>query len=379
MASGLAGDLTVMPMEDLVLYLGNRQLSGVLILRREQVQKRAVIQDGQVISTSSSDPREYLSQFLINFGHLTEEQVTAAMRLQNDEKLPFGRALLKLGLLPEETVKSTVVLKARETLLEVFRWPQGQFEFNVGPTHPDEDGVAARVPMLDLHREGQFRETAWQAIRQTFPTGSLTLKLDQARLGREQIGQMDQKLFDAVKEGLSIDELVFSLHTTDFHLYQRLYALYRKGAIAPGPEKVASRPASRNDLGVVGEEMPVTGLLNHAREFFQEGRFAESEVLCQRILEMGDMPGAMELLKQSEAALLDMLRVQLPQESIPELAVEASRIRGPDLSPPEKYLLSRVDGLRDIRGIVHVAPLRELDALKYFQRFVEGGLVRFRE
>ena len=45
------------------------------------------------------------------------------------------------------------------------------------------------------------------------------------------------------------------------------------------------------------------------------------------------------------------------------------------LTAPERYLLSRVEGKRDLPSLINVSPLRELEALAHFQRFVEMGLV----
>jgi hypothetical protein len=46
------------------------------------------------------------------------------------------------------------------------------------------------------------------------------------------------------------------------------------------------------------------------------------------------------------------------------------------LSAPERYLLSRADGTRDLASIVQVSPLHELEALKLFQRLLDQGLVK---
>lgn len=386
MPVGLSGDLRVMPMQDLVLYLGNRQLTGTLTVSNGNQKKGATLLNGVVVSTSSNDPREYFSQFLINFGYLTEDQLTKAMKVQAESKVSLGKVLLMANLVTEEKLRTVLQIKARETLLAVFRWPSGEFGLDTTPPPPADDQVQGEVPLLDVHREGEFRETAWQAIRQVFPSGALTIKLDEVRLARElsNAGSMDQKLFDAARAGETIDEMIFSLHTTDFHLYQRLYALYRQGALAPGTERkrgnTAPLPAPPPAAAVMGEETPLEGLLSHAREFVGMGQYAEAEMLCRHILELA--PGdarATDLLREAEQGLQHALANQLLNPPrIPELAVDASRLRGADLSPPEKYLLSRVDGKRDIRGIIAVAPLKELDALKYFQRFVENGLIRLR-
>jgi hypothetical protein len=54
---------------------------------------------------------------------------------------------------------------------------------------------------------------------------------------------------------------------------------------------------------------------------------------------------------------------------VPALAVPAPQLARLPLSAPERYLLSRVDGKRDVGSIVRVAPLKEFDALAFFDRF----------
>ncbi|MBS2031881.1 MAG: DUF4388 domain-containing protein [Deltaproteobacteria bacterium] len=387
MPVGLSGDLKVMPMQDLALYLGNRQLSGTLTLTQGTVKKTASLLEGIVVASSSNDPREYFSQFLINFGYLTEDQLTKAMKTQQETKVSLGKVLLMVNLVTEEKLRTVLQIKARETLLACFRWPAGEFSFDPTPPEPPNESVNGEVPLLDIHREGEFRETAWQAIRSVFPAGDVTIKLDEARLSKEVTGSgsMDQKLFESARDGQTIDEMVFSLHTTDFHLYQRLYALYRQGALAPGPAKKLKRPATSPGLPeapveTIGEETPMEGMLTHAREFVSSGQYAEADMLIRHILELSPNDAkAAELLREAEAGLHNALAAQLLNPPrVPELAVDSARLRAADLSPPEKYLLSRIDGKRDIRGIIAVAPLKELEALKYFLRFVDAGLVRLR-
>jgi hypothetical protein len=84
-----------------------------------------------------------------------------------------------------------------------------------------------------------------------------------------------------------------------------------------------------------------------------------------------------EMLRSAEAALLGALRRELVEAPhIPVLQVAALDIKRLPLSAPERYLLSRVDGRRDLMAIVKMSPLPELEALKYLRGFVERGLVK---
>ena len=85
---------------------------------------------------------------------------------------------------------------------------------------------------------------------------------------------------------------------------------------------------------------------------------------------------AAELLAEAESDLLVILRDALMERGVcPSLKVPPDELRNRKLSAPERYLLSRVDGRRDIHTIVTVSPVRELEALKHFRRFIDSGLV----
>ena len=61
---------------------------------------------------------------------------------------------------------------------------------------------------------------------------------------------------------------------------------------------------------------------------------------------------------------------------VPHSAIPAEAMGALNLSAPERYLLSRVDGKRELEAIVRVAPLREFEALTYFDRFRAQGWVQ---
>ena len=373
---GLAGDLGTMPVSDLLLYLGNRGLTGTLVCERGTVKKSIIVKNGEVVNAASNDPREYLGQFLINFGHISEDQLTKAFHTQAETKVFLGKVLVMVGLVTEETLKAVLTIKVRETTLSLCRWKDGAFRFARGVLPPNQEGVDVAVPLLDIHREAEFRETVWEAILQVFPTSSLALQVDEAKVPAGLApNSLDGQLFELMRDGHSIEEICLRLHATDFHLYQRLYALYRQGIIAP-TEPLVKVDSVEIPSDTVGEEVSVVEILQHARSFLAAKSFSDAEALAARAVEMKPTPEAVAVLKEAEAGLLDQLRRELlattsvPRKSSPDL-----KLKQLDLTPQEKYLMSRIDGTRDIRAIIRVSPVREIDALKYFKRFIESGYV----
>ncbi|MBJ6763874.1 DUF4388 domain-containing protein [Myxococcaceae bacterium JPH2] len=386
---GLSGDFSTMPLKDLVVHLGNRRATGTLRLERGDVRKQFALSEGHVTSASSNQAREFFGQFLINMGHLTEDQLEKAFATQAETRIFLGKILVMTGLVPESTVRNTLSHKFREMLLDAFPWQDGDFAFEAADDAPDIEGLDIRVDLLDVHREGEFRETAWEAIRAVFPMGGVRLTVDERKLPERKPGGVDERIVQHIKEGLSIDGIAMAMHATDFFLYQRLYALYRLDAVkvsdeppeaapvrASGPVVVVEDEDAPSD-GVIGSESSSDEVLQAAQMFIDAGNLRDGEALARRAHEMSPSPASTALLKSAEAKLLTLLRKELMEPGrVPGLLVTPAQLKSTPLSAPERYLLSRVDGRRDVAAIVHVSPLQELEALKFFQGFVDAGLLQ---
>jgi hypothetical protein len=366
---GLSGDFATMPLKDLVVYLGNRQASGTLALVREGVRKQVVLERGAAVNASSNVPREYLGQFLINLGCITEEQFERAFATQQETRVFLGRILVMIGLVTEDTLRAALAMKFRETVLEAFSWTEGSFTFEPDVQPDQGDGVDVRVSLLDIHKESDVRVAAWRQIHAAFPDGTATLTLKREQLVEEpRPGSIDEKVFQYIEQGQTLDEMALRLHATDFFLYNRLFAFYRLGAIVVNEPRTADFDIDV-DLGL-GDSPTAEQLLFNAYAFLAQGNLRDAFSVVRRSSQGTPTLDATLLLKQLEAAWYPQLKAELlVPRRVPALAVPAPQLARLPLSAPERYLLSRVDGKRDVGSIVRVAPLKEFDALAFFDRF----------
>jgi len=374
---GLAGDFETMPLNDLIVYLANRLATGVLSLERDGVRKQVHLEQGRIINASSNLPREFLGQFLINMGHITEEQFNNAWQSQQTTKIFLGRLLVMIGLVKEDVVATALATKFRETVHEACEWISGAFSFSPGLPPPAADGLDVRVPLMDVVKEADFRAQAWQQIRSVFTSPRCTLEFvpDQMAVAPKK-GSLDVKLLEGIESGRTLEELALGLHATDFFLYQRLYALHAMGAIVVKPPKNLEPDFAIDvDLGL-GDSPSPEQLIENARIFFSQSNYRDAYSLARRSNQLVPTLDATFLLKQVEAAWLPQLRADLlSKRLVPSTTLTVEQIGALNLSAPERYLLSRVDGRRDLEAIVRVAPLREFEALTYFERFRTQGWV----
>jgi hypothetical protein len=184
-------------------------------------------------------------------------------------------------------------------------------------------------------------------------------------------GTIDGRLLALARDGKTIDEIGLALHATDFHLYQRLYAMARQGVV---------RASAASAAAGMSETIAAADLIDRARGLLADGREGDAELVASKAVELA--PGsdaARSVLGEVERVLGARLRAALldpprtPRLRIPH--AELARLR---LSAPERYLLSRCDGRRDVRALVQLAPLRELEVLKAVRRFADAELVELR-
>jgi hypothetical protein len=375
---GLLGDLATMPLRDLVAYLGNRKATGTLVVERPDERHQVVLSDGAVIQAGSNAPREYLAQFLLNMGMITEDEYTQAFQQQLATKVALGKILVDSGKVPEDAIRNALSLKFREALLGCFDWPEGRFTFTPGEPATQVQGLDVSVSLLDVHREAGLRQTAWRAIREIFPTGRVRLRLDRGQLAAPpEPGSLDDRLYALIEDGATIDDMVLALHSTDFFLYQRLFALHRLGAVTVNPTESPTVPTSVPE--VLGAEQGPDEILHAAEAFYASGNVGDAAALARRAYEVSPTAKTANFLRQAEAALADQLKAELVHgDKVPFLKVTAALVREMPLTAPERYLLSRIDGQRTVLTIVQVSPIHELDALRCFKGFVDQGLIELR-
>lgn len=310
------GSFAVLPLGEVVELLSRRRATGVLTCERGSIRKTLQLLAGDAVAAASNDPRELLGRLLVNFGHLTEEQLAQACAAQTAGRLRLGAVLTQAGLVPPQVVRDVLAIKVRETLLDAYRWEAGLFTFDAGPP-PPVDELDPSLPLADIAREAEFRATAWDAFRAFFPTGAATLSVVASRLPAGLLADsVDGRAIALARQGRSIDEIGAALRVTDFQLHQRLYALARQGVLRAAP------PAGGVEEGAAGGPDPAP---------------------LDRRLEP----------RRADAA--DAALGRLPAR--------------------DRYLLSRCDGGRTVADLVRGAPLPEREVMEGLRRLEGAGLI----
>jgi hypothetical protein len=368
---GLHGDFGTMPLKDLIVYLGEQAASGTLRLDRDDVRKSLTLKAGKVVNASSNVVREYLGQFLINLGYITEEQFNSAYETQLQTRIFMGRILVMIGLVNEEVVETVLSTKFRETLLDAYTWQQGFFHFETAAPPMAQDGITVEVPLLLVHRESTFREQAWDQFRRAFPSKTCTVELVRENLAEPpRPGSLDEKLIVGIEAGQTLEELMLATHASDFFFFQRLYSMHKLGAVVVRPPKA---PPVTEEIGPPlssssSRGRSVQDLVLAANTSLAQGHYRSAFASAAAAAAAAPNDGHKELVRHKGEYLERVMQ--------PQALLAPEEIKGLPLSAAERYLLSRIDGNRTVAAIVRIAPLREFESLAIFERFISAGWVR---
>jgi len=148
----IRGRLKALGCSDILEFLRVLNRAGLLAITSNGTSIGLYLRAGSVVHATSTRPSDRLSDQLVQWGVISQEQCGAAMdRAAGGEKM--GRALLGSGgLSPLRLVEARQRL-VRQIGTSVFEWEEGEFAFHEGETPADAE-VEVDLPITALLLEG---------------------------------------------------------------------------------------------------------------------------------------------------------------------------------------------------------------------------------
>src|SRR6266496_842437 len=188
-----------MQLSELLQWLALSQKTGTLVITGRDTQKRLFFQSGRINFSSSSDQREYLGQFLVSHGYITEDELKKAMEVQEESKILLGSILLMINAISETDLLRLMKRKAEESIYDVFLWEDGSFEFVEG-SQPDFKMVPLSLDLTSIILEGLHRYDEWKRIRVRVPDVSVVPMITRP-LNLETLSERDSLIVPHIKIG----------------------------------------------------------------------------------------------------------------------------------------------------------------------------------
>jgi hypothetical protein len=367
---GLTGNLRTMDLPEILQWISAGRKTGTLNLERKSVQKRIVFKEGNIFSSTSTDPRESLGQFLLREHLLSEEQLFKTLLRQEQEGRMLGSILVSDGLVSEEDLLHTLRTKAEETVYDLFHWPEGRFEF--------KDGDTAKGPLIPIDLgvpavilEGIRRVDEWARIREVFPSMNMTLKLPQG-VPEGVTEPFSRDILHLAQAGKTLAAIALELRHSEFETAVRAFALHEQGLLEP--DQLEEEPSGEESVETI-RELLAEGYQRLMEKRYDKAQEAYEQVLVLDRLNQNAKKGVVAVM---DARNRDRTLRTVPQDRIPVIKMDLASLTQQDFDPQEGFVLSRVNGQWDVQSILKLCPMKEEDALMIFARLLERGVIELR-
>jgi len=229
------GTLSEVSFAPLLLAHAVHQHTLVLEVRRRQVWKRILLENGVPVDCRSNLAHETLGRYMVIEGKLTEDDFTACLSRSASRGLPFGEILLEHGMVTAVDLFRILQQNLAKKLLDLFTWGEGEFRWLEEESAASGSSLKVKVPQLIL--TGVTRYVPQEEV--DMAVGPLVGKklvlhpappfpLEELRLNARQ-----SQLTEALRPGRRMGELAELTGLPVDEITRLLYALCVLGVVAP--------------------------------------------------------------------------------------------------------------------------------------------------
>jgi hypothetical protein len=362
----LSGRLKTMDLPEVLQWVTIGRKTGALAFVKDKIKVYIYLKDGKIISSRSNDPTKQLGQFLLFQGKLTESQLKRAFEIHLQSRALLGKILVQEKLVSREDVEKALITRTEEVIYDLFLWDEGYFHFSAGEYNLD-DLILIKMDINSLIFEGIRRKDEWVRIRSVFPSNDVVLSLrPQADLKSLSLSPLQKKLLFLLTLKKPISEIILEMHGSDFWVCFELFQLYEQDIVE-----------IKEIVHLAPEVETPAKLFHKGLECMQRHNFHEAISIFQEVLKADPQNVlASEQIEQAEKAICqEFYRGSIPAGKVPYFLVPESSLTRHNLTHEEGFVASRINGTWDVKSIVMLSPLRELEILRVLEKLMKLGLV----
>jgi len=314
----LRGNLKDFSLPDVFQLVQLSRKTGVLRIKSTDAEGSIWFREGEVFFAQSNWHRDPLGQRLVTTGRITPSALVKVLDIQKREPSNgrrLGQILVDEGYLTDKVLETFVQEQIQDTIFDLMRWDEGEFDFQLLPDVVDED-IGLSVSIENVVMEGSRRLEEWNRIKKKVPSTEMVFKMATAPgEGTFEISLKPSEwaLLLLVDGTRSVAELATEMNKTDFEVARVIYGLFSAGLLeVPGDEEVERLRGERM------QREDKLALLDASRRAKDEAAALEAIEIESRLLAESE-----ERLRVEQTANSEAEEVATPElEPLPQLEPE---------------------------------------------------------
>jgi hypothetical protein len=137
----LEGSLRDFGLADILQLIYFQKKTGILSLEGQNDRVSLMFSEGNVVSAESRRRIEdnRIGKILLKKGLIKDDDLRTSLEEQKTTGVRLGDIFLKQGLVRKEDIEETLVSQMKETVVQLFSWKEGTYQFQTGMVSPNRE------------------------------------------------------------------------------------------------------------------------------------------------------------------------------------------------------------------------------------------------
>ncbi len=227
------GTLDSLSMTDVLQVVAMAHKSGCMRVEHPCGEaKRVYFEGGDIVTASSTSPKDRLGELLVKMSLLTPEQLDASRSAEQVTGVKQGAVLVENGVLTEAQLHKALSRQIREIFFSLMVWHEGTFEFIDGEV-PGPDVFRVEASVTSLIMEGTRQLDEWSLIEKVFPSLDVVLSMSFKKGGGDVHLQPDEwEVLTLIDGKRTIREICAQSASSNFDVCKKLLTLHHAGLLS---------------------------------------------------------------------------------------------------------------------------------------------------
>lgn len=226
----LEGSLDAFSLPDIFSLLSMTKKTGGLHLRRAGAHGAVWLADGQLTGGASDLTRVSLGRRIAGSGTVDDDSLTDAVaRVADTPDVGVARALRDAEDIEHDDLQTLVSEHIVDTVFDLLRWEDGDFEFVQDEPNVDDVGVAS--PVDDVVTEARSRLETWSSVEKHIPSPDAVLAVALAPDNEPSVSRDDWALLALVDGSRSVSDIVELCGRGEYSVVVALAELVGRGLL----------------------------------------------------------------------------------------------------------------------------------------------------
>lgn len=225
----LEGSLRDFGFADILQLIFFQRKTGVLTIEGRLDKVRLLFIEGNITGAESKRRIEAnrLGKVLVKKGLLSEDDLRDILREQKDTNAKLGNILIRKGFVQKEQVEEILVGQIKETIVQIFNWKEGTYDFTPQAVPADKD-IPVAIDTQHLLMEGLRIVDEWTLIE-----GKITLDAVFTKKAGvvAELAEEEKDLLQLVDGENDVSTIIDISGKDDYFVSKTLVSLIEKGFI----------------------------------------------------------------------------------------------------------------------------------------------------